>query len=359
MSHVGPDHILDLQELAVHFGGRRGKPPIRAVDGVDLSVGRRETVGLIGESGSGKSTLGRAAIGLVKPTTGKVLIAGQPVWEQPRRTQREARARVQVIFQDPSEALDPRMTVAASIREPLRIRDGRHRPEHDELVEALLVQVGLDPAHGSRRPHELSGGQKQRVNIARGLVLDPELIVCDEVVSALDVSIQAEILNLFARLKRERDLAYLFITHDLSVVAHVADRVAVMYLGKLMELGQATEVIVRPRHPYTRALIAAQPQALPSAMRQPAPPPLAGDIPSPAAPPSGCRFRTRCRHAREQCATAEPPLRELAPGHLAACHFAEELASEPPVFAPATTPVAVSDHSLSVPNPSTNHMGEP
>jgi len=327
MTDIAPDPILEIRSLAVHFGGRRGRPPVRAVDGVDLNVNRRETVGLIGESGSGKSTLGRAALGLVKPTAGRVLIGGEPVWERRRRRQRDARGRVQVIFQDPSEALDPRMTVAAAIREPLRIRDGRHRPEHDEIVEQLLVQVGLDPAHGSRRPHELSGGQKQRVNIARGLVLDPDLVVCDEVVSALDVSVQAEILNLFARLKRERELAYLFITHDLGVVTHVADRVAVMYLGKLMEVGRATEVILRPRHPYTRALIAAQPQALPSSLRKPTPPPLVGDIPSPAAPPSGCRFRTRCQFSRDSCARDEPALRELAPGHLVACHFAEELAS--------------------------------
>ena len=330
MSEAARDELLRLDQLAVHFGGRRGKPPIRAVDGVDLTVGRRETVGLIGESGSGKSTLGRAVIGLVKPTSGSVLIGGEAVWDQPRRAQRVTRSRVQVIFQDPSEALDPRMTVAASIREPLRIRDGKRRPEHDDVVHSLLAQVGLDPAHGDRRPHQLSGGQKQRVNIARGLVLDPDMIVCDEVVSALDVSIQAEILNLFARLKRERDLAYLFISHDLSVVDHVADRVAVMYLGKLMELGGADEVIMRPRHPYTRALIAAQPQAVPSSIRQPAPPPIAGDIPSPAAPPSGCRFRTRCPHAVDRCATEEPLFRELEPGHHVACHFAEEIRGGPP-----------------------------
>ena len=318
---------VELVDLKVHFGGRRGAPAIRAVDGVSLTLGRGETLGLIGESGSGKSTLGRTVIGLLPPTSGQVLIGGVDVWNLPRREQQRIRSRVQVIFQDPSEALDPRMTVAASIAEPLRVRDGRNPVEHRRIVDDLLEKVGFDVSHGDRRPHELSGGQKQRVNIARSLVLDPGLIVCDEVVSALDVSIQAEILNLFAKLRRERDLGYLFISHDLSVVAHVSHRVAVMYLGKLVEVGPTEQVIHRPRHPYTQALLAAQPRAVPSRLRAPRPTRLTGDIPSPASPPSGCRFRTRCPYAQPSCAESEPELRSCGDGVSAACHFIDDIAS--------------------------------
>lgn len=325
-----PGPVLELDDLKVHFGGRARQAAIRAVDGVSLTIAPGETLGLIGESGSGKSTIGRAVLGLLQPQSGSVLVGGQKIWEESRREQRRSRSRVQVVFQDPSEALDPRMTVAASIQEPLRIRDRRHRSEHSEVAQRLLSQVGLDAAHGARRPHELSGGQRQRVNIARALVLQPDLIVCDEVVSALDVSIQAEILNLFAQLKREREIAYLFISHDLSVVAHVADRVAVMYLGVLMELGPVEQVVSAPRHPYTQALIAAQPQAVPSHLRRARPPALKGDIPSPASPPSGCRFRTRCPHAVQRCAEEVPAFKEDRPGHWVACHFSEQLAADPP-----------------------------
>ncbi|MGY6499903.1 MAG: ABC transporter ATP-binding protein [Acidimicrobiales bacterium] len=321
--------VLDVDELTVYFESGRGRAPIRAVDGVSLTLAPGETIGLIGESGSGKTTIGRAIAGLVPARSGRIRVNGIEIWKQRRREQRRLRSSVQVIFQDPSEALDPRMTVAASIREPLRVRDGRRRPEHDELVSALLAQVGLDPAHGDRRPHEMSGGQKQRVNIARALVLDPQLIVCDEVVSALDVSIQAEILNLFASLKRDREIAYVFISHDLSVVAHVADRVAVMYLGVLMEVGPVDQVVTSPRHPYTQALVDAQPLAVPSYRRPPKAPPIEGDIPSPAAPPSGCRFRTRCPHADQRCAEEVPELRQAAPGHVVACHYAEQLVRVP------------------------------
>ncbi len=339
---------VDLVDLKVHFGGRRGKPPIRAVDGVTLTIGRGETVGLIGESGSGKSTIGRAVIGLLSPTSGQVLMDGVDVWKLPRRDQQSYRSRIQVIFQDPSEALDPRMTVAASIAEPLRIRDGRKRDEHRRIVDDLLDKVGLDVSHGDRRPHQLSGGQKQRVNIARSLVLEPDLIVCDEVVSALDVSIQAEILNLFAKLQRERDLGYLFISHDLSVVAHVSHRVAVMYLGKLVEVGPTDQVIRKPRHPYTQALLAAQPQAVPSYRRIPRPTRLTGDIPSPAAPPSGCRFRTRCPYAQPRCADEVPEFREFDDGHRVACHYLDEIATgrlAPEPAVPSTTDLAALGQS--------------
>ncbi|MGY2004437.1 ABC transporter ATP-binding protein [Blastococcus sp. SYSU DS1024] len=318
--------LLTTEGLKVQFGGRWGQAAVRAVDGVDLRIDRGRTVGLIGESGSGKTTLGRAVLGLVKPHSGRVLLEGQNVWSQPRRQQRAARTKIQVVFQDPSEALDPTMTVAASIREPLRIRDGRKQPAHDRRVDEVLELVGLGPEHRDRRPHELSGGQKQRVNIGRALVLDPDLIVCDEVVSALDVSIQADILNLFAQFRRERGLAYLFISHDLSVVAHIADEVAVMYLGVVVESGPVEAVIDAPRHPYTRALIAAQPRAMTRAKRGPRPAPLQGDIPSPADPPSGCRFRTRCPFAVERCAVEIPPYREERARHFVACHFSEEIA---------------------------------
>ncbi|MCO1657032.1 ABC transporter ATP-binding protein [Pseudonocardia humida] len=316
--------LLEVDDLVVHFEGRRRQQPIRAVDGVSLGIGRGETLGLIGESGSGKSTIGRAVLGLLRPKAGAVRFEGEDPWTQPGRRRRELRRRMQVVFQDPHEALDPRMTVEQSVAEPL-LMTGVRRPERLRRAADLLERVGLGDAHRYRRPHELSGGQKQRVNIARALASDPDLIVCDESVSALDVSIQAEILNLLVDLQDERGLSYLFISHDISVVAHLSHRVTVLYLGMVMESGAVGAVVDRPAHPYTRALLAAQPRALPSYLRTERREVLRGDIPSPAAPPSGCRFRTRCPFARDRCAQEIPAVRELEPGRTVACHFAEQL----------------------------------
>ncbi|MPY95796.1 MAG: ATP-binding cassette domain-containing protein [Acidimicrobiia bacterium] len=321
-----PEHgaaLLDVADLRVHYPVPRGK--LRAVDGVSFHVGAGETLGLIGESGSGKSTVARAVLGLAPLTTGEVHLRGVRLDQLSRRELRRQRRHVQMIFQDPHEALDPRMDVWSAIAEPLRIHGVRSRTERDRRVADLLERVGLRLEHGERRPHELSGGQKQRVSIARALTLGPALLICDEAVSALDVSIQADILNLLVDLQRERSLAYLFISHDLAVVAHVADRVGVMYLGRLAEVGPADDVVARPRHPYTEALLSAEPQALPRRLRERQRIVLEGDLPSPVDPPSGCRFRTRCRYAAERCATEEPQLREVGPHRWSACHFAETL----------------------------------
>jgi oligopeptide/dipeptide ABC transporter ATP-binding protein len=316
--------LLEVDDLVVHFAGKRRQEPVRAVDGVSLRIGRGETLGLIGESGSGKTTIGRAVLGLLKPLSGSVRFEGEDPWALPTRRRRELRRRMQVVFQDPHEALDPRMTIEQSAAEPLRF-SGLSRSARRDRAAGLLDRVGLGAQHLGRRPHELSGGQKQRVNIARALATDPDLIVCDESVSALDVSIQAEILNLLVDLQDERGLSYLFVSHDISVVAHLAHRVTVLYLGTVMESGPVGAVVDAPAHPYTRALLAAQPQALPSYLRPAQREVLRGDIPSPAAPPSGCRFRTRCPFAQERCATEVPAVRELEPGRTVACHFAEQL----------------------------------
>jgi oligopeptide/dipeptide ABC transporter ATP-binding protein len=344
---TGGAPLLDVDSLVVHFGGRRGQPPIRAVDGVSFSMASGETLGLIGESGSGKTTVARAVLGLVPNKGGSIRIHGVELWRAPQREQRRLRRHLQVVFQDPHESLDPRMTVAASVEEPLRSNRtldsrGRRRRAAD-----LLEQVGLGQHFARRRPHELSGGQKQRVTIARALALDPDLIVCDEVVSALDVSVQAEILNLFVDLQQSRSLSYLFISHDLSVVAHVADRIGVMYLGLLVELGTADSIVGAPAHPYTRALIVSQPQALPNRLRTPSNDVIEGDMPSPANPPSGCRFRTRCPYRQRQCVEEVPVLRPVGDGRLVACHFAEEVMN--------TTPPAVLVPPLRTPDDATTH----
>jgi peptide/nickel transport system ATP-binding protein/oligopeptide transport system ATP-binding protein len=298
---------------------------LQAVDGVSLTIGVNETLGLIGESGSGKSTVARAIMGLAPLTGGRVHLRDTRLDQLSKRQLRRARRDVQMIFQDPHAALDPRMDVWSAIAEPLRIHERMGRDVRDQRVADLLERVGLRLEHGERRPHELSGGQKQRVNIARALTLAPDLLICDEAVSALDVSIQADILNLLTDLQRERGLAYLFISHDLGVVAHIADRIGVMYLGRIAELAPAEDLASKPRHPYTEALLSAEPQALPRRLRTDRRILLEGDLPSPVSPPSGCRFRTRCRYAAERCAAEEPLLREIEPGRWAACHFAEQL----------------------------------
>jgi oligopeptide/dipeptide ABC transporter ATP-binding protein len=296
--HDAARAILEVRDAAVHFplGGRNA---LRAVDGVSFEVFPRETFGIIGESGSGKSTLGRSLVCLQSLTSGQLLHEGVDPRLLGARGLREHRRGFQMVFQDPNASLNPRIPVGLSVREPLDIA-----------------------GKGTRYPHELSGGQKQRVNIARALTHMPRLIVCDEVVAALDVSIQADVLNLFAELQRDFGLTYVFISHDLGVVSHISDRIAVMYLGHFMELGPTEALTENPLHPYTQALLAAEPIPLPPSLRGPKAPALAGEIPSPVNPPSGCRFRTRCPIAQARCASEVPEWRQPVPGHWVACHFA-------------------------------------
>jgi peptide/nickel transport system ATP-binding protein/oligopeptide transport system ATP-binding protein len=317
--------VLTVEALKVHFPTRFRRERLRAVDGVDFSVRQGETFGIIGESGSGKSTLGRAVTGLTRPTSGRVLHGGKDIHLLSPRELRSHRRDVQMIFQDSHAAFDPRMTILQSVREPLDIAGDGAGAERDRIALEMLARVGLSAPTASRYPHQISGGQKQRANIARAIVLRPTLLVCDEVVAALDVSIQAEVLNLFAGLQRDFGLTYLFITHDLSVVSHISDRIAVMYLGVLMEMGPADAVCAGPRHPYTEALLSAELQPTASAGRASSRIILEGEIPSPIAPPAGCRFHTRCRYAEPVCAIENPAWREVEPDHWSACHFAATL----------------------------------
>jgi peptide/nickel transport system ATP-binding protein/oligopeptide transport system ATP-binding protein len=318
-----------VEDLRIRFPTQDRRETVKAVDGVSFDVMPGETFGIIGESGSGKSTLGRAVVCLLAPTEGRVMLNGTDPATLSSRELRMRRRAFQIIFQDPNAALNPRMSVLDSIREPLDIVGEGSRADRARIALEMLERVGLRPEFGSRYPHELSGGQKQRVNIARVLTVRPSLIVCDEVVAALDVSIRADILNLFADLQRDFGLTYLFITHDLGVVSHVSSRIAVMYLGKFMELGPAEEIAERPLHPYTQALLSAEPIPLPSTMRQTRRIILQGEIPSPTNPPSGCRFRTRCPFAQEVCASTDPEWREMVPGRFVACHFAGEVTGHP------------------------------
>lgn len=313
--------LVEARDLHVHFPAPHGGT-VKAVDGVTLTVQPGQTLGIIGESGSGKSTLGRALVGLVRPTSGQMLHQGVNPFAMSRRKFAAHRRDYVTVFQDPNSALDPRMTIGNSVREPLDIVGTQSKAQRQDRVFALLERVGLNPDYAWRYPHELSGGQKQRVNIARALASDPKLIVCDEVVAALDVSIQADILNLFLDLQRSFNLTYVFISHDLGVVAHVSDQIGVMYLGKLIECGPAAQLMSDPRHPYTQALLSAEPCALPKAFRTKKRIILRGEIPSPMNPPQGCRFRTRCWMASDICST-EPLLRETVPGQQTACHFAD------------------------------------
>jgi len=319
--------VVQVRELQVHFRTSGGHETVKAVDGVGFDVMPGETFGVIGESGSGKSTLGRALVCLLKPTAGRLLHSGKDPYTLGSGEFKRERREFQIIFQDPNAALDPRMTILRSVREPLDIVGELGEAERTRRALEAIDRVGLRADFAQRYPHELSGGQKQRVNIARALTMRPRLMVCDEVVAALDVSIQADILNLFADLQREFGLTYVFITHDLGVVSHVSDRVAVMYLGRFMELGPAEALAERPLHPYTRALLSSEPVPLPSTMRTDRRIILEGEIPSPVSPPSGCRFRTRCRYAREACASRVPEWREIEPRRWVACHFVEEIAA--------------------------------
>ena len=320
--------LVEVRDLQVHFRVGSGGDTVKAVDGVDFGVNAGETFGVIGESGSGKSTLGRALVCLLRPTRGGLTHAGQDPWALSTRELKHRRRDFQIVFQDPNAALDPRMTILRSVREPLDIVGGLDERERTRRALEAIDRVGLRAEFAQRYPHELSGGQKQRVNIARALTMRPRLMVCDEVVAALDVSIQADILNLFADLQREFGLTYVFITHDLGVVSHVSDRVAVMYLGRFMELGPAAALARRPLHPYTRALLSSEPVPLPSRLRTDRRIMLEGEIPSPVSPPSGCRFRTRCRYAQQACAQRVPEWREIEPRRWVACHFVERIAED-------------------------------
>ncbi|MBV9018895.1 MAG: ABC transporter ATP-binding protein [Alphaproteobacteria bacterium] len=318
--------LLEVRGLRMHFPvtegmiARRHIGDVKAVDGVDLAIRRGETLGLVGESGCGKTTMGRCILRLEKPTAGEILYDGVDIAKLDRRELVALRRRIQVIFQDPYSSLNPRQKVGSIIGEPMMVHGvEKNAKRRGERVRELLSVCGLNPNFADRYPHEMSGGQRQRVGIARALALNPEFIVCDEAVSALDVSIQAQIINLLEDLRDKFNLTYLFIAHDLSVVRHLCQRVAVMYLGRVVELAECDEVFDHPLHPYTKALLGAVPVPDPAVEAERAFQPVAGEVPSPINPPSGCVFHPRCPIAIEQCRRIRPELRELRPGHWAAC----------------------------------------
>jgi oligopeptide/dipeptide ABC transporter ATP-binding protein len=320
--------LVRVRALVKHFPVAGSDDVVRAVDGVTFEILRGETLGLVGESGCGKSTVGRCLLRLIEPTAGEVLFDGRDVLGLGRAGLRALRREMQIIFQDPYASLNPRMTVLAIVSEPLKIHGLGDKAERRERVAELLRKVGLDPDYMNRYPHEFSGGQRQRIGIARALALNPKLIVADEPVSALDVSVQAQVVNLLQDLQQEFGLTYLFISHGLAIVEHISTRVAVMYLGRIVEVASSIELYAQPLHPYTQALLSAIP--IPDPQRKRERIILSGDVPTPINPPSGCRFRTRCPIAIEDCARIDPELREITPGHTVACIRVPGWESAPP-----------------------------
>jgi oligopeptide transport system ATP-binding protein len=331
--------LIDVHDLEMHFPVTQGivfqrrVGTVKAVDGISFSIKRGETLGLVGESGCGKSTTGRALLQLYRPTNGSVVFSGTDLTKIKGDELRKMRRRVQMIFQDPYASLNPRMTVGDIISEPIRVHKLREGKAVRERVEELLSLVGLNSAFANRYPHEFSGGQRQRIGIARALAVEPEFIVCDEPVSALDVSIQAQVVNLLEELQEKLNLTYLFIAHDLSVVKHISDRVAVMYLGKMVELAEGPKLYTQPLHPYTQALLSAVPIPDPKVEQQRRRIILEGDVPSPLNPPSGCHFHTRCPIAIQKCKEEEPPFTDFGDGHFAACWRTSESAELMPAVA--------------------------
>ena len=348
------DTLLEVTGLKKHFPIKQGflkrtVGQVKAVDGLDLSIGRGQTFAVVGESGCGKSTTGRTILRLEEPTEGEVIyhhseLGPVHVESADARLLKRIRPEMQIIFQDPFSSLDSRMTVGRIIAEPMVINHTLSGRALKDRIAELLTVVGLRPEHASRYPHAFSGGQRQRIGIARALALNPKLIVCDEPVSALDVSVQAQVLNLLEDLQTQFNLAYLFISHDLSVVEHIADRVAVMYVGKVVEVGSTDDLFYNPKMPYTEALLSSLPQ--PDPRKRIRPTALAGDVPSPANPPSGCYFHPRCPYAQDICKTETPPLRDIGGNHLAACHFAETLTLKgASKLSEITAPKVVTEHA--------------
>ena len=322
--------LVSVRNLKKYFPIRKGAliqrqvGNIKAVDGVSFDIFKGETLGLVGETGSGKTTVGRTMIRLYEPTDGEVSLDGVELFSLKSRDMSQIRRRIAIIFQDPYASLNPRMTIGSIIAEPLEIHKIARGKEKDERVNELLSMVGLGTYCVNRYPFEFSGGQRQRIGIARALAISPDLIVCDEPISSLDVSIQAQVVNLLERLQGQLGLTYLFIAHDLSMVRHISDRMAVMYLGKIMELADRDEIYLRPVHPYTQALMSAVPVPDPDIAMERKHIILEGDMPSPANPPKGCNFSTRCQYAKDICHEEDPEFREVKPNHFAACHFAED-----------------------------------
>lgn len=318
------ENLIEIKNLCKYFPAGK-KRTLKAVDNVSLTIAKGETLGLVGESGCGKTTCGRTILKLYPPTSGQIFFDGEDVSHIKGKGLLNFKKRAQMIFQDPYSSLDPRMTIAEIISEGMTVHNHLSNQEKQEKVNELLGKVGLTEDYANRFAHELSGGQRQRIGIARALAVEPEFIVCDEPISALDVSIQAQIINLLIKLQKENHLTYLFISHDLSVVRHISDRVGIMYLGSMVELGSSQAIFGQPLHPYTKALISAIPEADPDSEKARKRIPLEGEVPSPIDPPSGCKFRPRCAYATDKCAQEIPTWEEAAPGHFVACHHWREV----------------------------------